>query len=124
MSTQKSKQKVSQKPKCMRMQLPFSDHYLYHTKLRTLRKTIRDFGFDSEEYLLIMQRRRLLKCRDYVYRLRQKEKQRIEALKLKKAALKLEKEALEYESKLFMSLLERAGGSLHNDSTPSLCTAE
>ena len=81
----------------MRMRLPFSDIYLAETKLRILRKTIREFGFSNDECLLIMQRRRLLRCRRYVREWRQRDREIIEKMKKKKIELDLQKYSLHFD---------------------------
>ena len=88
---------VAGKPACMLMQLPFSDNYLSKTKLGVLRKTIREFGFSNDDCLLIMQRRRLIKCRKYVHEWRQRDKLIIEELKKKKIELELQKYSLNFD---------------------------
>ena len=88
---------VSGKPKCMLIKLPFSDTYLSETKLKILRKTIRELGFSNEDCSLIMQRRRLLKCRKYVHEWRQRDKQLIEEMKKKKIELDLQIYSLSFD---------------------------
>ena len=84
------------RPACMKMKLPFSDNYLTETKLRILRKNLQKFGYSESECLLIMKRRRLLKCKDYVREYRKRQKKTIEMLEKERIELCLEKYVLSF----------------------------
>lgn len=99
-------------PECMRMKLPFSDVYLAETKLRILRKKLQEYDFNESDCLLIMKKRRLLRCKRYVREYRKREKNRIEMLEKEKVELCLEKYVLNFHIENTLRAIQRIEMSL------------
>ncbi|KAI6656876.1 hypothetical protein LOD99_16179 [Oopsacas minuta] len=97
------------KPECMKMELPFSNTYVKTTKIRNLRKNLREIGFSEADQLLIMKKRRLLRCKEYVWLYRERQKQIIEELKKQKIKLDLERDSLIFSIEEIKNDIERIG---------------